>query len=56
MILEYTCENIEKLADEIINSMDFEQLQEYVYDDLIAQMINDKPTFEENAKELGYEI
>ena len=47
--MDYTKDNIQYIAQDIVNEMTNEQLIEYVVNDLISLMQNDRKLFEENA-------
>lgn len=53
-MIEYTQENIEKIAAEIVDAMELDDLCQYVYDDLVALMENCRDTFELNVESLDY--
>lgn len=53
-MLKYTQENIEKIAGEIVDAMEIDDLCQYVYDDLVALMENCRDTFELNVESLDY--
>lgn len=50
--MEYTSENIEKIANEIVEHMEIDDLCQYVYEDLVELMENCKDTFDLNVKSL----
>lgn len=52
--MEYNTENIEKVAAEIVDSMELDDLCQYVYDDLVALMDHCKETFQLNVESLDW--
>ena len=48
--MEYTDDNIRKLATIIVNSLDMDDLVSYVEDDLWATMTQDEDMFHYNVK------
>ena len=50
--MEYTQENIEKVAQKIVDDMDLDDLMSYVYDDLCAIMDKDEELFHINVESL----
>lgn len=48
--MEYTQENIEKVAQKIVDDMDLDDLMSYVYDDLCAIMDKDEELFHINVE------
>ena len=53
--MEYTTENIEKVADEIVNAMELDDLCQYVYEDLVSLMGHCKDTFDLNVESLDWD-
>lgn len=52
---EYTDDNIELVAQKIVDDMDLDDLMSYVYDDLCAIMNKDEELFHTNIENFGYE-
>ena len=50
--MNYTDDNIEKVAQKIVDDMDLDDLMNYVYDDLVAIMEKDKELFYCNVEHL----
>ena len=50
-----THEMIKNLADYIVNGMTFQELTQFVYDDVYSIMLEDSDVFYANLKDLGYE-
>ena len=50
--MEYTQENIDKVAQKIVDDMDLDDLMSYVYDDLCAIMDKDEELFHINVESL----
>ena len=50
-----THEMIKNLADYIVNCMSFQELTQFVYDDVYSIMLEDEEVFYANLKSLGYE-
>ena len=48
---EYTQENCEILAETIVASMSWEELKQFVFDDLYAIMIKDEEVFNSNVED-----
>jgi hypothetical protein len=48
-IMQYTNDNIEKVAQKIVNDMDIDDLMSYVYDDLVAIMDKEEELFHCNV-------
>ena len=48
--MEYTDDNIELVAQEIVDSLDLKDLMSYVYDDLCAIMDKDEEMFHLNVE------
>lgn len=48
--MEYTQENIDKVAQKIVDDMDLDDLMSYVYDDLCATMNKDEELFHINVE------
>ena len=44
--MEYTSENIEQVAQQIVDDMSAKDLMEYVYDDLYGEMLEDEEVFQ----------
>ena len=51
--MEYTDDNIELVAQKIIDSLDLKDLMSYVYDDLCAIMEKDEEMFQHNVDAFG---
>ena len=49
-----THEMIQNLTDFIVNGMSYEELTQFVYDDVYSQMLNDEELFHINLEQLGY--
>lgn len=49
-----TIENIEKVADEIVESMELDTLCQYVYEDLYNLMLHDEDVFHMNVESLDW--
>ena len=47
--MNYTDDNIEKVAQKIVDDMDLDDLMNYVYDDLVAIMDKDEELFHSNV-------
>ena len=50
-----THEMIKNLADYIVNGMSFQELTQFVYDDVYSIMLEDNDIFYANLEQLGYE-
>jgi hypothetical protein len=50
--MEYSNENCEKVAWQIVHTMKFEELQQFVFEDLYAIMTQDQEVFEVNVESL----
>ena len=48
--MEYTDDNVMKLAQKIVDDMDLDDLMSYVYDDLCATMDKDEELFNVNVE------
>ena len=48
--MNYTDDNIEKVAQKIVDDMDLDDLMNYVYDDLVAIMDKDEELFHCNVE------
>lgn len=48
-IMDYTDDNIEKVAQKIVDDMALDDLMSYVYDDLVAIMDKDQELFHSNV-------
>lgn len=48
--MKYTEENIDKVAQKIVDDMDLDDLMSYVYDDLVAIMDKDEELFYVNVE------
>ena len=48
--MEYTDENVELVAQKIVDDMDLDDLMTYVYDDLCAIMDKDEELFNVNVE------
>ena len=53
--MNYTDDNIEKVAQKIVNDMDLDDLMNYVYDDLVAIMDKDEELFHCNVEQFDME-
>ena len=53
--MQYTDDNIELVAQKLVDDMDLDDLKSYVYDDLRAIMDKDEELFHVNVENLGYE-
>tara|TARA_Y100000593_G_scaffold41805_1_gene80149 strand:+ start:164 stop:406 length:243 start_codon:yes stop_codon:yes gene_type:complete len=51
--MEYTDENIDKVAQKIVNDMDLDSIMAYVYDDLCGTMWKDDAHFIELLERYG---
>ena len=51
--MKYTDDNIELVAQKIIDSLDLKDLMSYVYDDLCAIMEKDEEMFQLNVDAFG---
>ena len=51
--MKYTEENIDKVAQKIVDDMDLDDLMSYVYDDLCAIMDKDEELFHINVEHFG---
>ena len=49
-----THEMIQNLTDFIVNGMSYEELTQFVYDDVYSAMLNDEELFHINLEQLGY--
>ena len=49
-----THEMIQNLTDFIVNGMSYEELKQFVYDDVYSAMLNDEELFHINLEQLGY--
>ena len=50
--MEYTSENIDQVAEEIVNNMSLEQLKAFVYDEIYVRMLEDEEVFKLNLKKI----
>ena len=50
-----THEMIKNLADFVVNRMSYEELTQFVYDDVYSIMLEDSDVFHANLESLGYE-
>ena len=50
---EHTPENCEELANYIVGGMTVEELMQFVYDDIVHIMYEDKDVFLSNAEQVG---
>ena len=50
--MEYTSENIDQVAEEIVNNMSLEQLKAFVYDEIYFRMLEDEEVFKLNLKKI----
>ena len=50
--MEYTSENIEQVAEEIVGNMSLEELKNFVYDDLYGLMLEDEEVFYLNLEKI----
>ena len=53
--MKYTDDNVELVAQKIVDDMDLDDLMSYVYDDLCAIMDKDEELFRINVEHFGYE-
>ena len=53
--MQYTNDNIEKVAQKIVNDMEIGDLMSYVYDDLVAIMDKDEELFHYNVEHFDME-
>jgi len=53
--MNYTDDNIEKVAQKIVDDMDLDDLMSYVYDDLVAIMDKDEELFHCNVENFNIE-
>jgi len=53
--MNYTDDNIEKVAQKIVDDMDLDDLMNYVYDDLVAIMDKDEELFYYNVEHFDME-
>ena len=53
--MNYTDDNIEKVAQKIVDDMDLDDLMSYVYDDLVAIMDKDEELFHCNVEQFNIE-
>jgi hypothetical protein len=53
--MNYTDDNIEKVAQKIVDDMDLDDLMNYVYDDLVAIMDKDEELFHCNVEHSNIE-
>lgn len=51
--MNYTDDNIEKVAQKIVDDMDLDDLMSYVYDDLVAIMDKDEELFHCNVEQFN---
>ena len=49
-----THEMIQNLTDFIVNGMSYEELTQFVYEDVYSQMLDDEELFHINLEQLGY--
>ena len=49
-----THEMIQNLTEYIVNGMSYEELTQFVYDDVYSAMLNDEELFHINLEQLGY--
>jgi len=50
--MEYTSENIDQVAEEIVNNMSLEELKAFVYDEIYVRMLEDEEVFKLNLKKI----
>ncbi len=50
--MEYTSENIDQVAEEIVNNMSVEELKAFVYDEIYVRMLEDEEVFKLNLKKI----
>ena len=55
-MMEYTPDNCENVARQIAESMELEDLIQYVVDDLYAVMLDSQECFDVNVESLGYNV
>ena len=53
--MNYTDDNIEKVAQKIVDDMDLDDLMNYVYDDLVAIMDKHEELFHYNVEHFDME-
>ena len=53
--MNYTDDNVEKVAQKIVDDMDLDDLMSYVYDDLVATMDKDEELFHCNVEHFDME-
>jgi hypothetical protein len=53
--MKYTDDNVELVAQKIVDDMDLDDLMSYVYDDLCAIMNKDEELFHINVENFDYE-
>ena len=49
-----THEMIQNLSEYIVNGMSYEELTQFVYEDVYSQMLDDEELFHINLEQLGY--
>ena len=49
-----THEMIQNLSEFIVNGMSYEELTQFVYEDVYSQMLDDEELFHINLEQLGY--
>ena len=49
-----THEMIQNLTEYIVNGMSYEELTQFVYEDVYSQMLDDEELFHINLEQLGY--
>ena len=54
--MKYTKENIEKVAEQIVDGLDLKDLCQYVYDDIYATMEKDEEMFYISAESLNLDV
>ena len=50
--MEYTSENIDQVAEEIVNNMSLEELKAFVYDVFYEDMLEDEGVFQLNLEQI----
>ena len=50
--MEYTSENSDQVAEEIVNNMSLEELKEFVYSEIYGEMLEDEEVFQLNLKKI----
>ena len=50
--MEYTSENIDQVAEEIVGNMSLEELKAFVYDEIYGEMLEDEEVFQLNLEKI----